>query len=226
VHLAGAERAEAAGGEEEDEEDEEILTLRTLAKQAAERRREEARERAGARQLEEEQRRTRAVDQEDARALSVSDYGSRLRAQVRRTVAGGYVDHTAALSPRALRRLCRQVQKFDKGGEGRLSFNDFCSLCTRVAEVQSVKLNSMQLFALFTQADVTGEKAICASQWCWARGQLANLLTQQLRAQGAREERRRAAASTAQESKASADAADNVPVLALPAIMYKPAAGA
>ena len=45
-----------------------------------------------------------------------------------------------------------------------------------------VELSSLQLLALFSQADVTGIKSICASQWCWAREQLAAIVAQQTQA--------------------------------------------
>jgi len=183
VHLAGREE-EKDGGGEEGEEVEIALTLRTMAKRAMAKRRQEANERATASFQAEQERQMNVKDQADVRALSESDYASRLRKHVRQTVAAGYEDHTASLSPRALRRLCRQIQRFDSSSVGGLDFDAFCALCARVAEAQGeMTLSSLQLFALFNQADVTGAKAICASQWCWARGQLATMLGQQRQAQ-------------------------------------------
>jgi hypothetical protein len=100
------------------------------------------------------------------------------------------------------------MQRYDRSGEGRLSLDDFCILCERVAEAAvrgaadaagsdggaarsggekggekgGEVLSRLQLMALFAQADVTGAHAICASQWAWARGQLAALLQTTIKA--------------------------------------------
>jgi len=198
VHLAGAE-------EEDDEEDEDLELYDDLGggsgseeedreeerwKRVAEHRRrskyEQARGRAEAKQRAEEGKRSREADAADVAALTKEggDYIARLRANVQATVAAGYDDHTESLTPRAMRRLCRQVQRYDTSGDGRLDFDAFVQLCAKVvaASEGGVELSSLQLLALFSQADVTGIKSICASQWCWAREQLAAIVAQQTQA--------------------------------------------
>ena len=155
------------------------VTLRTLARTHAARRREEEAAKAVAAAHAREVELREAADRTAAAALaSEAAYIDTITAQVGVSVAAGFVDHTRQLTPRALQRLYRQMQRYDRTGRGRLGWDGFQQLCARVASAQGdVELHQLQLMALFTQADVTGERAICASQWCWARAQLAGLLS-------------------------------------------------
>ena len=124
-----------------------------------------------AQQQEEGERRRYEHDVQDVMALSSDNdsYLHLLRSHVRTSVEAGLADHTAELTPRALRRLCRQVQRHDPKSSGRLDFDGFRQLCSDIIRSSggSLVLSSLQLLALFSQADATGEKSLwCASLLC------------------------------------------------------------
>ena len=87
------------------------------------------------------------------------------------------------------------MQRFDSSGEGHLDLNDFSQLCRRVARAADID-EPLPLIALFNQADVTGAHRICASQWAWARAELAKLVDVKVRV---KEQKRRVEAEEAAE---------------------------
>ena len=186
AHIASALTDEA---EDEDEaeaaegEDDEGVRWKRVAAATRRKRLEEAAAKAFAAQAKVDADLARQADDSAARALS-TEYLTKLRTMVMGTVAAGYPDHTRTLSPEALQRLYCQIQRHDTSGTGRLHFADFERLCRKVMEHSNgVELTRLQLLALFSQADVTGQKSICASQWCRARAELALMLAQQTHAQ-------------------------------------------
>ena len=186
AHIASALTDEA---EDEDEaeaaegEDDEGVRWKRVAAATRRKRLEEAAAKAFAAQAKVDADLARQADDSAARALS-TEYLTKLRTMVMGTVAAGYPDHTRTLSPEALQRLYCQIQRHDTSGTGRLHFADFERLCRKVMEHSNgVQLTRLQLLALFSQADVTGQKSICASQWCRARAELALMLAQQTHAQ-------------------------------------------
>ena len=186
AHIASALTDEA---EDEDEaeaaegEDDEGVRWKRVAAATRRKRLEEAAAKAFAAQAKVDADLARQADDSAARALS-TEYLTKLRTMVMGTVAAGYPDHTRTLSPEALQRLYCQIQRHDTSGTGRLHFADFERLCRKVMEhSKGVELTRLQLLALFSQADVTGQKSICASQWCRARAELALMLAQQTHAQ-------------------------------------------
>ena len=186
AHIASALTDEA---EDEDEaeaaegEDDEGVRWKRVAAATRRKRLEEAAAKAFAAQAKVDADLARQADDSAARALS-TEYLTKLRTMVMGTVAAGYPDHTRTLSPEALQRLYCQIQRHDTSGTGRLHFADFERLCRKVMEHSNgVDLTRLQLLALFSQADVTGQKSICASQWCRARAELALMLAQQTHAQ-------------------------------------------
>ena len=186
AHIASALTDEA---EDEDEaeaaegEDDEGVRWKRVAAATRRKRLEEAAAKAFAAQAKVDADLARQADDSAARALS-TEYLTKLRTMVMGTVAAGYPDHTRTLSPEALQRLYCQIQRHDTSGTGRLHFADFERLCRKVMEHSSgVELTRLQLLALFSQADATGQKSICASQWCRARAELALMLAQQTHAQ-------------------------------------------
>ena len=186
AHIASALTDEA---EDEDEaeaaegEDDEGVRWKRVAAATRRKRLEEAAAKAFAAQAKVDADLARQADDSAARALS-TEYLTKLRTMVMGTVAAGYPDHTRTLSPEALQRLYCQIQRHDTSGTGRLHFADFERLCRKVMEhSKGVELTRLQLLALFSQADVTGQKSICASQWCRARAELALMLAQQAHAQ-------------------------------------------
>ena len=186
AHIASALTDEA---EDEDEaeaaegEDDEGVRWKRVAAATRRKRLEEAAAKAFAAQAKVDADLARQADDSAARALS-TEYLTKLRTMVMGTVAAGYPDHTRTLSPEALQRLYCQIQRHDTSGTGRLHFADFERLCRKVMEHSNgVELTRLQLLALFSQADVTGQKSICASQWCRARAELALMLAQQAHAQ-------------------------------------------
>ena len=201
---AGGSEDEGYGEGAEEEEEDGGVTLRTLARQGAERKKAEADERLRVKLEREEKAKRREIERKAARELSQGYLGT-LRARVEATVSAGYEDHTKALTPRALKQLCRQMHRFDASGAGTLGLDDFFGLCARIAESAGLEepLNQMQLVGLFTQADVTGAHRICASQWAWARGQLATMVSEQVRAL----ERRRMDAEAARQEAYKAEQA-------------------
>ena len=125
----------------------------------------------------------REARRNDRRALS-AEYLRLLRGKIDMTVDAGYEDHTVALTPEVLRQVCRQVHRYDAKREGWLDFDSFSRLCAQIAARSlATPLSYLSLAALFSQADVTGSHHICASQWAWARTQLAALIEAQKRAQ-------------------------------------------
>ena len=186
AHIASALTDEA---EDEDEaeaaegEDDEGVRWKRVAAATRRKRLEEAAAKAFAAQAKVDADLARQADDSAARALS-TEYLTKLRTMVMGTVAAGYPDHTRTLSPEALQRLYCQIQRHDTSGTGRLHFADFERLCRKVMEHSSgVELTRLQLLALFSQADATGQKSLCASQWCRARAELALMLAQQTHAQ-------------------------------------------
>ena len=202
-------------------------TLRTLAREVATRKRDEDARKAKEEQERAEKRLAKAAEARDAKALRSSAYVERLRSRLEETVGAGYEDHTATLSPRSLKHLCGQLQRFDSSGEGRLNLDDFCALCSQigraavhtreagkggrgfVGEEESL-VSRLQMMALFSQADVTGAHHICLSQWAWARQHLGSLIEQQLRVRAAQRVRHAAAeeealAAAEKEDKAKAE---------------------
>ena len=186
AHIASALTDEA---EDEDEaeaaegEDDEGVRWKRVAAATRRKRLEEAAAKAFAAQAKVDADLARQADDSAARALS-TEYLTKLRTMVMGTVAAGYPDHTRTLSPEALQRLYCQIQRHDTSGTGRLHFADFERLCRKVMEHSSgVELTRLQLLALFSQADATGQKSLCASQWCRARAELALMLAQQAHAQ-------------------------------------------
>ena len=173
------------GGEENDG----ALTLRTLARRSAARKQVERaeQERLARERLVQEQH--RAADRDAARSLS-KPYLAKLREAVDETVSAGYTDHTISLSPRSLKQLCRQLQRFDPDGTGTLDLAAFSKLCAKIAETAGLEEppSHMRLVGLFTQADVTGRHRLCASQWAWARGQFATIVADLMRTQQERRE--------------------------------------
>ena len=160
----------------------------------------------------------------DEQALG-RQYVEKINLRIAETTAAGYDDHTAQLTPRAHKQLCRQLQRYDRSGEGRLDLEDFCTLCAKVAEMavaggssweeatqarspskqaeQPELISRLQMMALFSQADVTGAHNLCASQWAWARTQLAGLIEHQVKVRKAREEQAAARAKVdEQQAKA------------------------
>ena len=208
----------------EDEEEEGARTLRTLAREAAERKRAEALVAASEKQRREESRSFKEKELRDEQALG-RQYVEKINLRIAETTAAGYDDHTAQLTPRAHKQLCRQLQRYDRSGEGRLDLEDFCTLCAKVAEMavaggssweeatqarspskqaeQPELISRLQMMALFSQADVTGAHNLCASQWAWARTQLAGLIEHQVKVRKAREEQAAARAKVdEQQAKA------------------------
>ena len=186
AHIASALTDEA---EDEDEaeaaegEDDEGVRWKRVAAATRRKRLEEAAAKAFAAQAKVDADLARQADDSAARALS-TEYLTKLRTMVMGTVAAGYPDHTRTLSPEALQRLYCQIQRHDTSGTGRLHFADFERLCRKVMEHSNgVELTRLQLLALFSQADATGQKSLCASQWCRARAELALMLAQQTHAQ-------------------------------------------
>ena len=175
--------------EEEEEENDGALTLRTLARRSAARKQVERaeQERLARERLVQEQH--RAADRDAARSLS-KPYLAKLREAVDETVSAGYTDHTISLSPRSLKQLCRQLQRFDPDGTGTLDLAAFSKLCAKIAETAGLEEppSHMRLVGLFTQADVTGRHRLCASQWAWARGQFATIVADLMRTQQERRE--------------------------------------
>jgi hypothetical protein len=170
--------AEAAEGEEA-----EGMRWKRMAAATRRKRREEAAAKAFAAQAKLDADLARQADDSAARALS-TEYITKLQTAVMATVAAGYPDHTRTLSPEALQRLYCQIQRHDTSGTGRLHFADFERLCRKVMEHSNgIELTRLQLLALFSQADTTGQKSLCASQWCRARAELALMLAQQAHAQ-------------------------------------------
>ena len=176
--LTDEAEAEAAEGEEA-----EGMRWQRVAAATRRKRREEAAAKAFAAQAKLDADLARQADDSAARALS-TEYITKLQTAVMATVAAGYPDHTRTLSPEALQRLYCQIQRHDTSGTGRLHFADFERLCRKVMEHSNgVELTRLQLLALFSQADATGQKSLCASQWCRARAELALMLAQQAHAQ-------------------------------------------
>jgi hypothetical protein len=176
--LTDEAEAEAAEGEEA-----EGMRWKRVAAATRRKRREEAASKAFAAQAKLDADLARQADDSAARALS-TEYITKLQTAVMATVAAGYPDHTRTLSPEALQRLYCQIQRHDTSGTGRLHFADFERLCRKVMEHSNgVELTRLQLLALFSQADATGQKSLCASQWCRARAELALMLAQQAHAQ-------------------------------------------
>ena len=176
AHIASALTDEA-------EDEDEAVRWKRVAAATRRKRLEEAAAKAFAAQAKVDADLARQADDSAARALS-TEYLTKLRTMVMGTVAAGYPDHTRTLSPEALQRLYCQIQRHDTSGTGRLHFADFERLCRKVMEHSNgVELTRLQLLALFSQADVTGQKSICASQWCRARAELALMLAQQTHAQ-------------------------------------------
>jgi hypothetical protein len=186
AHIA-SDGLSALTDEAEDEavegEEDEGMRWKRVAAATRRKRREEAAAKAFAAQAKLDADLARQADDSAARALS-TEYITKLQTAVMATVAAGYPDHTRTLSPEALQRLYCQIQRHDTSGTGRLHFADFERLCRKVMEHSNgVELTRLQLLALFSQADATGQKSLCASQWCRARAELALMLAQQAHAQ-------------------------------------------
>ena len=186
AHIA-SDGLSALTDEAEDEavegEEDEGMRWKRVAAATRRKRREEAAAKAFAAQAKLDADLARQADDSAARVLS-TEYITKLQTAVMATVAAGYPDHTRTLSPEALQRLYCQIQRHDTSGTGRLHFADFERLCRKVMEHSNgVELTRLQLLALFSQADATGQKSLCASQWCRARAELALMLAQQAHAQ-------------------------------------------